>query len=560
MQRKSSKKISFSKMFLLSSLAPAIVLLFILTTVATLMLNNALESGVYSRLTACATSVSQYFLYDIEEDILDAQDELSLDFIDSLEKQEIELTLFEKDTRLTTSIKDSSNSTGRNIGTTCDNKIWDTVKKGDIYTAKGVIIENTPYYVAYVPLTLSDGTVWGMGFAGEKESVVKDVNRKSVLALISIGLFLAVAIIIIVSIISKRVSNSLKGVVDAMKATSEGSLSANTDIKTNLTETQMLADAASLLKDKLNEIIGDSKNIASDLLDNASRTSLLSESSAEGTAKISESVEELANAANSMAENVQLINEKVIEMGVNIDSISGNTKNLSDLSAGIQTANNEATEYIEKVSVNSVKSVDAIQDIGTQIKETNDAVSRIQEAIDLISSIANQTNLLALNASIEAARAGEAGRGFAVVATEIKNLSEQTNLSTEKIKATVTEITEQSVKSVRLSKEVENIINTEQDFINDTKLKFETLNSQIQESLMEISSISEKVAELNSSKDEIINSVQDLSAISQENAASNEEVSSSVNEIVTAIDEIADTSQTTRNMANELSQTVNYFN
>ena len=66
---------------------------------------------------------------------------------------------------------------------------------------------------------------------------------------------------------------------------------------------------------------------------------------------------------------------------------------------------------------------------GVALQETLDELGNV---VNVISTIATQTNLLALNASIEAARAGEAGRGFAVVAAEVKKLSSETKMATQK--------------------------------------------------------------------------------------------------------------------------------
>ena len=146
-------------------------------------------------------------------------------------------------------------------------------------------------------------------------------------------------------------------------------------------------------------------------------------------------------------------------------------------------------------------------------------VQRVTGITNTIMSISSQTNLLALNASVEAARAGEAGRGFSVIAGEIRSMSAETEESTGKIEAIISElITLTNDIQTAIHDAAENIA-LQRRQVGQVNESFQNIQTGMLALQSRIVTMSENVKSVLTANGEIVDSIGLLSAASEETSA-----------------------------------------
>lgn len=275
--------------------------------------------------------------------------------------------------------------------------------------------------------------------------------------------------------------------------------------------------------------------------------------------QVERAVYEIAEGASSQAEDTQKATENVIRMGNMVEDTNQEVENLYLYANAMKQSGDDASKTLSDLEEINHKAKESIDLIYQQTNTTNESALKIREATELITFIAEQTNLLSLNASIEAARAGEQGRGFAVVASQIQKLAEQSNESARQIGEIITLLISDSGKAVDTMNEVMEIMEVQNKNIHQMGRQFEQLFVAIDKSNRGVGNIADRTKSLDEARVNVVDIVQNLTAIAEENAAGTQETSASVTEVNDIVSQISENVNQLRRIAEELEHRMEIF-
>lgn len=290
-------------------------------------------------------------------------------------------------------------------------------------------------------------------------------------------------------------------------------------IKNNKENMDVIKDSAEKQEENANRIrnvVADISNLFGQAMEMTERLDQCIETENFAMSNIAESTE---NTADAIQKQVSMCSE----IQQQIDIVEKETANML-----------EASEIATNNIVAGVSRVDKLKEQADSVEEASNLtvevmnsllgkVEKVENFIDDIIEISNQTNLLALNASIEAARAGEAGRGFAVVAEQIRQLSDQTKSASTSITSIISELNEDTKRAGESIQNSVDSVNKQNQYIEETQATFIEIKNGVEKLTDSISNTENVMKDIIESTSIISDNIMQLSATSEEVAASSSE-------------------------------------
>lgn len=563
---------SLSTKIIILALGPTLVLAIALTLVGMSSIRQGMQDEILEKLKLMTHAMEgAVTALDGGDFTLDAQDNLckgnynlteNEEMIDSLVGDtDTDITFFFDKTRRATTLRDAKTG-DRILGTDAGDAVYESVvKNGKTVEATDLVINGEKYYAYYAPMKNSDGKIVGMYFAGSPATEMNAYIMKQVAKIAGAAVAIGILALILILFVVIQIRRGIISTKHAVQTLASGDLGAVLDTAA-LNRNDELGDMArevSGLQKQLVHTLSKVQESAQSLLKAGGELSDMASQTSASADEISNAVEDISRGAVSQADEIETASGNVIEMGNVIAKIVNGVSVLDTTSGQMEKSRTSALDIVTDLTKSNQKTQEAVTRIGEQIRTTNESANKISEAIQIISSIAEETNLLSLNASIEAARAGEQGKGFAVVANQIQKLAEQSNESSQRIADIIVELLQDSNKTVEIMGEVEKIIGEESEKLAQTRDEFGNVSRGIEQSRAETDGIKGQTMICDDSRKSVVDIISNLSAISQENAASTEETTASMQELNATITLLAGSAHDLMTLSDELNEGISFF-
>ena len=324
-------------------------------------------------------------------------------------------------------------------------------------------------------------------------------------------------------------------------------------------EIGVLQTSSSGMLATLRQMVENTSKAAEQVLASSEELTASSTQTANASQSAAEAVVDIAERAAEQSDIVEMANEVAHKMGEQTADIAKVVDDSTKVAETTAEATREGRAVLEKavagvdsLAANSVK-------VGEAVQSLYDGSKNIAEINEVITNIAGQTKLLALNAAIEAARAGEQGKGFAVVADEVRKLAEQSEQAAQEISAVIGKNAAQIKSAFSLTKAQDEEVKESVEEVRAADEKFESIAAAIRAMLEQVAKVGAITGTLEKDCRSTVDTVEKVSSLSHAVQQKATDVSAVSEEQAASAEEIAAASHTLAELAQQLKQGVAKF-
>lgn len=382
-----------------------------------------------------------------------------------------------------------------------------------------VIYDGQEYFFTFAK---SEKTGAALGYLVPVRHVTKGAEAIKSITVMLVAVACIVAVII-GFLISLNISAGMSGIIKRLKKAAEGDLTVCLKTKGK--------SEFSILSRYIMNVITNMKG----LIQQVEGIAMLVKNAAGGVEEVSAKIEESSQGIKAtLAEIDKGVSLQASDAGDCLNQMDSLSRKIEDIGGSIEQAarGSEATKGIVEKSIETMEALSgktqATIEVTDRVKEDIEELARksmvIGEFVETINDIAEETNLLSLNASIEAARAGEAGKGFAVVAEAIRKLADGSSEAASEINKVVDEIVKQTKDTVSTAERAGEIVGEQALLVKHTTEDFRDIAESTRQMLDTIRRISGDIESIDAQRQDTLDAVSSISAVSEETATASGEV------------------------------------
>lgn len=328
---------------------------------------------------------------------------------------------------------------------------------------------------------------------------------------------------------------------------------------TSTDELGQLSHNFDVMMDKIQAMLGQSKQIASSLTDYATSFKAFSASTSSTNTDILKSIKEIAAGTDEQAEQSEQSFLLITQM----------EDEYNDMTLYANQVKKTCNEAEENTQIGST----AIHQLKLSSEESESILSKVYDSMDVlaasmkeigkithsITEISNQTNILSLNAAIEASRAGQHGKGFAVIAGEVRKLSTESNRSSKAISNITGQLQSKMKEAQEHMMQARVTLKKQYTNVNETTHSFQYISDSMRQISPQIQQIHHRIEKAKQKNAGVVEAIHHMSSVCQQTAAGAEEVTATSTQQDSSIKEVAKQADEISLLTHKLLHEINQF-